>query len=139
MSATESTMYKLVGQTVLKLKNDMSHDAALFPHQIEGMAKQITATEYKDAFFERTKKAREDAGFSQPDMAKILQIKQGQYKQYEVRTLLPHRYIEIFCTATKVSVQWLFTGVEPSPSTSSRGNKKKSRAARKPAGELSAS
>jgi DNA-binding XRE family transcriptional regulator len=69
-----------------------------------------TATGFAAEFIARTKHARESAGMTQTDMATLLGIKQGVYKQYEVRSPLPHRFVAAFCIATHVSEHWLFTG-----------------------------
>jgi transcriptional regulator with XRE-family HTH domain len=68
------------------------------------------ATLFKEEFIARTKQARKQAGLSQQDMSDILGIEQGTYKQYEVRSPLPHQYVTAFCAATHVTTQWLFTG-----------------------------
>jgi ribosome-binding protein aMBF1 (putative translation factor) len=68
------------------------------------------ASEYTREFLDRTRRAREDAGMTQEDVATILGINQGLYKTYEVRTPLPHRFVAAFCRATRISERWLFTG-----------------------------
>lgn len=67
-------------------------------------------TEFAAEFMARTKQAREQSGRTQTEMATILGIKQGLYKQYETRSPLPHRFIPAFCLATHVTEHWLFTG-----------------------------
>jgi transcriptional regulator with XRE-family HTH domain len=47
-------------------------------------------------------------GWTQKQMAKALSISRENYKKYETRTPLPHRYIEQFCIITGVSADELF-------------------------------
>lgn len=68
------------------------------------------ASGYKSGFIARTQYARERSGLTQEQMAALLGIKQDVYKQYEVRTPLPHRFVEAFCIATRVTEKWLFSG-----------------------------
>lgn len=96
----------------------VSHDFGSSPRQNERMS-DTSGTDYKAAFLQRTKEAREKANFTQDQIAKILQISQDTYKQYEIRSLLPHRYIGAFCTATRISESWLLTG-HGSPKPNSR-------------------
>lgn len=74
---------------------------------------ETSGTDYKTDFLHRTKHAREKAGFTQEEIARVLQIPQDTYKQYEIRSLLPHRYIGAFCAATRISETWLITGHGP--------------------------
>lgn len=73
--------------------------------------KMTPATRFKKEFLARTRTAREAVGMSQEAMAQALEpgMKQDTYKQYEIRTPLPHRYIPTFCAITKVDIEWLFT------------------------------
>ena len=73
------------------------------------MGGKKTATQFKDKFIGRVKDARNRSGFTQEDMAKILGIEQGRYKQYETRSYLPHEFVDVFCTATRISAAWLFS------------------------------
>lgn len=65
---------------------------------------------YNAQFIARVKEAREAANFTQVQIATVLGITQDQYKQYETRSLLPHRYIAQFCAATRISEAWLISG-----------------------------
>jgi transcriptional regulator with XRE-family HTH domain len=69
-------------------------------------------TQFKRQFIARTKLAREGTGKSQAEMAVELGIggkdPQGTYKQYEVRSYLPHHLIPRFCQLTGVSLEYLF-------------------------------
>jgi len=66
--------------------------------------------QYRRAFLQRTAQARQKAGKTQRDMASLMQISQGLYKQYEVRSPLPHHLVRTFCELTGVTLDWLFTG-----------------------------
>lgn len=59
-------------------------------------------------FCQRVKAIREQIGMSQRQMAVACGISLDNYKKYEVRTPLPHRYVERFSTITGVSVENLF-------------------------------
>jgi transcriptional regulator with XRE-family HTH domain len=76
------------------------------------MARDIATTAFKDNFIKRTQLARNKADYSQHEIALLLQIDQGTYKQYETRSLLPHALIPAFCVICGISVHWLFTGAE---------------------------
>lgn len=65
-------------------------------------------TAFHKAFTDRTKQARIACGLTQAEIATILGITQDTYKQYEMRTMLPHRYVPAFCAATRVTEKWLF-------------------------------
>lgn len=108
MLRTESTIPHLVGQSVLRRKVILSCDCDDLHSQIKYMTKSITDAEYRAQFLSRTKQAREEARFTQEEIAELLEIEQDQYKNYETRTMLPHRYISKFCIATKKSIGWLF-------------------------------
>ncbi len=68
-----------------------------------------TASAYKEGFISRTKSARENSTLTQREMAEALQIDQGKYKQYEIRTPLPHRFVKPFCINARIKLDWLFT------------------------------
>ncbi|MCC2652154.1 MAG: hypothetical protein K0Q60_2317 [Microvirga sp.] len=59
-------------------------------------------------FCMRTKAIREEMGWGQASMAKALGISLDAYKKYEIRSPLPHRYVEKFCLITGVSAEQLF-------------------------------
>lgn len=69
--------------------------------------------EFTLAFISRTREARTAANLTQDEVARVLGIEQPTYKWYETRTPLPHRYVAPFCTLTRVSSDWLFTGRRP--------------------------
>ena len=75
-----------------------------------------TPREFRDEFAERVKLARENAGFTQETMARLLHISQPTYSKYEggrgndPASMLPHRMMLDFCDICRVSVEWLLSG-----------------------------
>ena len=76
------------------------------------MAKRSSSSVYRQEFINRVRQARENSGLTQQQVADVFQVKQDVYKQYETRSIMPHRYIAAFCVATRVSEKWLLTGRE---------------------------
>jgi transcriptional regulator with XRE-family HTH domain len=74
-------------------------------------------SQYEKEFLARTKLARERIPYTQEQIARILGISQGRYKQYETRTLLPHEFITPFCLACQISETWLFSGRGRAPAS----------------------
>jgi transcriptional regulator with XRE-family HTH domain len=68
------------------------------------------SADFRKDFVRRVKLAREGSRFTQDEIAKLLGMDQGTYKQYETRSLLPHRYVTMFCALTRVSEKWLLSG-----------------------------
>lgn len=77
---------------------------------------QNTPREYRDEFSDRVKEARENAGFTQETMARLLKVSQPTYSKYEggrgadAPSLMPHYMLSDFATICRVSVDWLLTG-----------------------------
>jgi hypothetical protein len=111
-----SVMPTCLGQTVLKSKAEMSHDARAGKIYETRAMDRMSETEEKLAFIRRVKMARL-ARFpeGQRPILTILELEQGTYKQYETRTPLPWRFIPKFCAATGVSLEWLLTGEGKGP------------------------
>jgi len=65
-------------------------------------------SEFERGFLRRTKEAREHRSFSQTQMAAILDMDQGRYKNYETIRVLPHEYIMKFCLVCGIELGWLF-------------------------------
>lgn len=74
------------------------------------MAEIDSEADYKQGFVTRVAEARVARGWKQWQMAKALGIEQDQYKQYEGRSMMPHRYVWPFCMFANVSFEWLMTG-----------------------------
>lgn len=89
-------------------------------------------SDYKQAFLARVRQARDARGYTQAEIAKLLNdMPQSKYEKYENRSLLPHDLVPLFCLATGVDVHWLFTGqhrkqkvapeqAEPAPTSARR-------------------
>jgi hypothetical protein len=80
------------------------------------MADSEAEAQYKQAFIERVKVARNAADMTQQQIADALGMPQDKYKQYETRTLLPHYLIGRFCIITRLDPEWLVTGRGQKPS-----------------------
>lgn len=74
------------------------------------MADSETEAEYKQGFVSRVATARNALGWKQWQMAEALDVPQDKYKQYEGRSLMPHRLIQRFCLIAHVDMEWLLTG-----------------------------
>lgn len=103
-----------IGQLVPNFKANVSRDCKHAVWDKVSMA-GLSDMEEKLAFIRRCKQAREATFDTQKPMLTILGLDQGTYKQYEIRTPLPHRYIPKFCAATRVSMEWLLTGEGQGP------------------------
>jgi transcriptional regulator with XRE-family HTH domain len=76
---------------------------------------------YDLEFLARTCAAREAVGMTQAQLGeKLGRLTQDHYKQYEIRTPLPHYLIPAFLEATKVSYDYLFTGRAEGPAWRTR-------------------
>jgi DNA-binding XRE family transcriptional regulator len=74
------------------------------------MSESDVDIQYKQEFTSRMKEARIARGLKQWEMGEALGMPQDKYKQYEGRSLLPHRLIGRFCIVTRVDPTWLVTG-----------------------------
>lgn len=99
-----------IGQFVLNGKANLSCDSEGPLGQNPGMDQDHAASAYKQAFISRVKSAREARGLTQTGIATLLGIGQDTYKQYEVRSYLPHYLVPKFCLACGVDASWLFNG-----------------------------
>lgn len=101
-----SRMEILIRPFVLKDKSMVSSDFA----PGDGCNVLMGKTDYKQAFMDRVRQAREARGLNQEQMATLLGIKQSKYHKYESRSYLPHDLVPLFCLAAGVEEHWLFTG-----------------------------
>lgn len=106
-----------IGQFVLNCKPILSHDCGLPRGQNVPMPQQLTETAFRAAFRARVKQAREARDLTQEQVAELLGIKQGKYKQYETRSLLPHSHIARFILICGIDFDWLYTGKGRAPTT----------------------
>lgn len=73
-------------------------------------------SKYDLEFLARTFAAREAVGFTQEQMgARLGGMSQDHYKQYEIRSPLPHHLIHPFLETAKISFEYLFTGRAEGP------------------------
>lgn len=102
-----------IGLFVLKGKANLSHDCGKGAFQNGAMARANPKTDFKADFCARVKAARIKKGLKQWQIAEILGMDQGTYKQYEGRSYMPHDLIPTFCLACDIDVSYLFTGRRP--------------------------
>ncbi len=102
-------MPESLGQNVLNHKATLSRDCEPARAEKAGMVKGSTKSAFKAEFIARTRQARIARGYSQEQMAALLDMAQGTYKQYESRSLLPHDLVPRFCLLCGVDERWLFT------------------------------
>lgn len=100
----------VLGHYVLKHKANLSLDAELSLGHTVRMAEHDEESQFKQEFIARVKAARASLGWKQWQMAEALGMPQDKYKQYEVRSYLPHHLIGRFCLVTRVDPEWLMTG-----------------------------
>jgi ribosome-binding protein aMBF1 (putative translation factor) len=95
--------------------------------------------ENKKAFWQsfcaRVKLARERRDLSQKDVATVLDIAQGLYKHYEIRSPMPHHLIPKFCLLCGVSIDWLYTGRNPGFGPQPAANNDSPRKLKRPGGK----
>lgn len=93
--------------------------------------------EFRDEFALRVKLAREEAGYTQEELAMLLNITQPTYSKYEGTrrgdsegsTLMPHDMLLKFCLICHVSIEWLLAGSSGASRPIRRLRKKKGSAA----------
>ena len=100
----------ILGSEVLTMQGELAPLSRPWGGHNDGMAKRRNRTVYKDAFLQRVAEARVAAGFTQEELASVLDLDQGTYKTYETKTLMPHDLIPRFCIAVRVSTAWLLDG-----------------------------
>lgn len=126
----ETDMPISLRQTVLESQAIMSRASKRGVGQTVLMAENPTATGFKAKFISRTAMARENAGFTQEEMARALGINQSKYHKYESRSLMPHYLLLTFCVLAKVSMEWMYTAaVEVKPLASPKKKPRPKRAA----------
>jgi len=74
------------------------------------MGRGITDKEFVEKFTANLKLAREHAGYSLPEAAKLLSIPFDTFQRYEQRTLMPHRYINAVCNLYGIDPTFLYQG-----------------------------
>lgn len=71
---------------------------------------KIAHSAFKSGFIKRTATARKRMGMSQDEIATLLGLTQGTYKNYELDRCLPHHFIPTFCRLTNIEFEWLYSG-----------------------------
>jgi DNA-binding XRE family transcriptional regulator len=99
------------------------------------MGKIQSKSAYKNDFIARVAWARKARGYTQQQLADLLDIDQGTYKQYETRSFLAHDLVPRFCLLCGVDPSWLFTGIgrvpmaAPAPNRAGKARRKGEKAA----------
>lgn len=101
------------------------------------MADKQPLTPFERGFIQRVREARTASFDSQEEIAELLGIEQGRYKNYETNRLLPHEFIHHFCALTRFNIAWLFAGHGPRrmPVLNHSPPKRRQRAKAPPTGE----
>ena len=73
----------------------------------------ISFSESQRAYITRTRKAREDSGKTQDEVADYLGLARPTYTGYENARPMPGKYVAKFCAITKTMEKWLLTGQGP--------------------------
>ena len=74
------------------------------------MAKDANSAACLAGIISRTRKLRENRFLTPDQMAELLGASSAAYRKYELRTPLPHHYIEKFCLITGAPIHYLITG-----------------------------
>lgn len=107
-----------IGQTVLVGKDKLPSDCGKEIGQTVPMPKSVTSPSFKRAFTANTRAARKLSGLTQAQMAQRLGIgDQDDYKTFESRSPLPHRFVLLFCQICGIQPNDLYTGQIPKPQT----------------------
>lgn len=109
----------VLGQLVLKRKDKVALDSKnTLGHNVR-MAETDIKAQYEQEFIARVKAARIATGKKQWQVAELMDIKQDQYKHYEVLTgkgrVIPHHLIGRFCLICSIDPNWLLTGKGAKP------------------------
>ena len=83
-------------------------------------ANSARAMQYRAHFCQRTRLAREAAGFTRRQMAKLLGLTIHSYTKNEDRSPLAHMNTQTFLSMTKVSYEWLSQGIGSGPALDHR-------------------
>ena len=71
--------------------------------------------EFDEAYIARTKRLREEWGWTSEQMATALGVPPDRYRKYEYRSLLPHYLIEQFAQIVDRDVAYILTGKSSVP------------------------
>lgn len=130
----ESIMPLGLGQSVLTVKTNVSHDTHGTGAQIAAAMAKKALSEFEKDFIARTRAARAQR-YTQAEISELLDVDQGKWKHYETRSALPLELISRFCTACGITLEWMIEGkgrgpaVQPLPAPRPRPPRRKRRVA----------
>lgn len=108
-------MASVLGQLVLKRKDNLALDAKkLIGHNVR-MADSDAKAQYEQEFIGRVKAARIATGKKQWQVAELMGIKQDTYKHFETGRVIPHHLMGRFCLICSIDPNWLVTGKGAKP------------------------
>lgn len=105
----------MIGQIVQEVKASMSKDFDPVRWQYWPMVTWTREQEFNEAYIARTKKLREDRGWTSEQMATALGVPPDRYRKYEYRSLLPHYLVEQFAAIVDRDVAYILTGKSQTP------------------------
>lgn len=97
----------ILGRDVLDGKSKLCRDQNPWAAAIWAMAVR-PPRDFRDDFVKRTQTARERKNRTQEEVAVMLGIDQGTYKNYETLRPMPHHLVVPFCLAMDIEMDWLF-------------------------------
>lgn len=71
---------------------------------------EVSREDNELAIAARVRKAREESGLTQQDMASTLHCGYEAYRKYETRSAFPIAFVADFCRIAGVEIEWLLTG-----------------------------
>lgn len=83
-------------------------------------AEKASERAFHESFRSRLKTLRDDLGWSQPQMAKVLGVPLVNYKKYETRSKFPPHLYEQLALATHKSLDFIVTGRDSNVTAFSR-------------------
>ena len=97
-----------MGQPVPNVKDNVSRD--ILSRYLHDNVMAVSLKQYKEAFCARLRGARKAAGYTQVEMADLLDITRDNYAKYERRSLLRVDLIPEFSRITGHDTWFLLTG-----------------------------
>ena len=108
-------MPDVLGQIVLRRKAILSLDGRKSLGHTVRMAESDAKAQYAQEFIERVRTARIATGKKQWQVAELMNVKQDEYKHWEVSRTIPHHLIGRFCLICNIDPNWLITGTGQKP------------------------
>ena len=88
----------------------MSKDTGAAHWHYSSMAIWTREQEFNENYIARTKRLREERGWTSEQMATALGVPPDRYRKYEYRSLLPHYLVEQFATIVDRDIAYVLTG-----------------------------